>query len=354
MVRNNLKSNRVQKISIKTLCVSFVVLSLLAFSFEGCKRKTDTRLVVGWMTVWATAGQIVETLDHTNITELYGSKATFRNFLYGPNIIEAGLGGDVDAMALGIVPVVSLLANNEDWTVVCRLIDFSTEIIAREGSGINTFADIKGKKLGVPFGSGAHPHIILRMEENGMTTSNTELINVSPAEAIVVLQQGGIDALGTWEPTSTTIESRGIGRVIDEKRHTGFVVVRKSIVEKNPEAVVALIKSFIEANWYVVNNRKQTDEWFANRSNYDLDLLSKIRIIEPNLNAQRIEDISVTISPDDIALSQQFADYMFASDLVSHKINFKERVNFDIAKQATDEIRKSGSKITNVKKITQQ
>ena len=181
-----------------------------------------------------------------------------------------------------------------------------------------------------------------------MTTGNTELVNVSPAEVIIVLQQGGIDALGTWEPTTTTVESRGIGRVIDEKRHTGFVVVRKSIVENNPEAVVALIKSYIEANWYVVNNRQQTDTWFARRSNYDLDLLSKIRIIEPNLNAKSIEDISITISSEDIELSQQVADYMFASDLLPRKVNFADRVNFDLAKQATEEIRKAGSKIIQI------
>ena len=58
MVYINLKSNRVQKKSIKTLCVSFVAFSLLAFSFSGCKSKDDTRLVVGWQTAWATAGQI--------------------------------------------------------------------------------------------------------------------------------------------------------------------------------------------------------------------------------------------------------------------------------------------------------
>jgi len=335
---------------IKPLYVGLMILTLSIFSLNGCKEKSDTRLVVGWQTAWATAGQIIETLDHTNITTLYGSNATFRNFLFGPDMIEAALGGNIDATTLGIVPVISMLAINDDWTVVCRLIDFSVMTIAREGSGIETFADIKGRRLGVPFGaSGAYPYILLRMEENGMTTNNTTLINVSPAEAIVVLQQGGIDALGTWEPNSTTIESKGLGKVIDEKRYTGYVTVRKSLVENNPEAVVALIKSLIEANWYVAQNRQQTDEWFAQRSNFDLDLLKKIRIIEPNLNAQSIEDISVTISPEDIAVSQQVADYMFASDLLPRKVNFAERVNFELAKQATEKIRKSGSKIDKIK-----
>ena len=348
MIHNHFKSNK--SFFIKPLSIGLMTLVLSIFLFYGCKQKTDTRLIVGWQTAWATAGQIVETLDHTNITTLHGSNATFRDFLFGPDMIEAGLGGNIDAKTLGIVPVISLLAISDDWTVVCRLIDFSVTTIAREGSGIETFADIKGKKLGVPFGaSGAYPYILLRMEENGMTTNNTTLINVSPAEAIVVLQQGGIDALGTWEPNSTIIESKGLGKVIDEKRYTGFVTVRKSLVENNPKEVVALIKSLIEANWYVSQNRQQTDEWFAKRSNFDLDLLNKIRIIEPNLNAQSIEDISITISPEDIATSQQVADYMFASDLLPRKVNFAERVNFDLARQATEEIRKSGSKIGKIK-----
>ena len=352
MVHNFFKSNSF--FFNKTLITGLMVLALSIFFINKCRQKSDTsdtpRVVVGWQTAWATAGQIVETLDHTNITALHSSNATFRNFLFGPDMIEAGLGGNIDATTLGVVPIISLLAINDEWTVICRLLDWSATTIARTGRGIETFADIKGKKLGVPFGaSGAYPYILLRMEENGMTTENTELINVSPAEAAVILQQGGIDALGIWEPTTTIIENQGIGKVIDEKRYIGFVAIRKSIIENNPDEVIALIKSFIEANWYVANNRKQTDEWFANRSNFDLDLLNKIRIIEPNLNAKSIEDVSVTISDEDVKESQQVADYMFASDLLPRKVNFKERVNFDLAKQATEEIRKSGSKIDQIR-----
>jgi ABC-type nitrate/sulfonate/bicarbonate transport system substrate-binding protein len=310
-------------------------------------------LVVGWQTAWATAGQIVETLDNTNIPELYASNATFRNFLFGPDMIEAGLGGNIDVTTLGVVPVISLLSFSDEWTVVCRLIDFNTMTIARTGSGINTFADIKGKRLGVPHGaSGAYPYILLRMGENNMTTENTELINVTPAEAVLALQQGAIDALGIWEPTPTIIESQGIGTVIDEKTYTGFVVVRRGIVENNPEAVVAVIKCFIEANWYVVNNREQTDEWFARRSNFDRDLLGQIRIVERNLDATSIEDISVTISDEDIALSQQVADQMFAEGLLRRQVNFRDRVNFDLAERATEEIRQAGSKIDRVTETT--
>lgn len=357
MIRTKLSLSKSKRFSIRLFLLGIVALSFYILSFTSCIGKSTKsappRLVVGWQTAWATCGQIVETLVHTNIPELYGSSATFRNFLFGPDMLEAGLGGNIDATTTGVVPTINLLAASDDWVVVCRLIDFSVVTIARTGSGITTYADLKGKKLGVPFGSGAHPYIVQRLQENKLTTgtgsNSVELINVSPAESAVVLQQGGVDALGTWEPNATIIESKGLGKSIDEKRYIGFMAVRKSIVEKNPGQVVALIKSLIEANLYVAKNRDQTDEWFAKRSSFNRELLKKIRIIEPNLKATRIEDISVQISPEDISLSQQVADQMFGSGLIKRKVVISEHINLFLAKQAADEAFKAGSKIASIK-----
>ena len=66
----------------------------------------------------------METLDNTNITELYGSNATFRNFLFGPDMVEACLAGDIDGATLGTVPVIILLAMSDDWTVACNTLKF--------------------------------------------------------------------------------------------------------------------------------------------------------------------------------------------------------------------------------------
>ncbi len=332
---------------------AIIAYALILTACNGSSNKKETRLIVGWQTAWATAGQIVETMVNTNIPELYKSNATFRNFLFGPDMLEASLGGNIDATTTGVVPAINLLAASDDWVIVCRLIDFSCVTIARNVTNIKSYADLKGHKLGVPFGSGAHPYIVQRLKENNLTIGTgpdaVELINVSPAEAIVVLQQGGVDAIGAWEPNATIMEQKEIGKAIDEKRYIGFLSVRKSIVENNPEEVVALIKSLIEANLYVAKNREQTDEWFAKRSNFERELLKKIRVIEPNLKANRIEDISVEISQEDIVLSQQVADQMFESGLIKRKINLNDRINLKLAQKAISEISVAGSKESNIK-----
>jgi sulfonate transport system substrate-binding protein len=334
--------------------IAIMAFSFYAIAFTSCvKKPSEQRIVVGWQTAWATCGQLIETMVHTNIPTLYGSNATFRNFLFGPDMLEAALGGNIDVTTVGVVPAINLLGASDDWVIVCRLIDFSCVTIARNGSNIYTYSDLKGKKLGVPFGSGAHPYVVQRLTENHLTygskTNDVELINFSPAEAAVVIQQGGVDALGIWEPNATIIESKGLGKAIDDKRYIGLMVVRKSLVDKNPGQVVSLIKSIIEANLYVANNREQTDEWFAKRSNIDREILKKIRIIEPNLNAKNIEDVSVQLSPEDMILSQQVADQMFESKLIKRKVIISDHTNLLLAKKATDEIVIAGSKYSSIK-----
>ena len=330
-----------------SLAIAACVLSL-ALLYSNKHQSGPPRLVVGWQTAWATAGQIVETLVHTDITKQNGSNATFRNFLFGPDMNEAALGGNLDATTTGVVPTVSLLSASDDWVIVCRLIDFPVMMVARTGTGITDFKQLKGRKVGVPFGSGAHPYLVQRLREHNLSIGTgpeaVDLINISPAEAMVALQQGSVDAMATWEPSTTTIENKGFGKAFDEKRYIGFLTVRKSLVEKNPEELVALIKSFIEANYYVAQHRDETDEWFAKRSNFDRELLKQIRVIEPNLKATRIEDVSVQITPEDIGLCQDVADQMHASGLIKRPVTISDHANLLLAKQATDELLKASSR----------
>lgn len=352
---SNTKSTTKRSVLRITFLSTIAALAFCAIALTACQKKEPTRVIVGWQTAWATCGQLIETLVHTNIPQLHGSSATFRSFLFGPDQLEAALGGNIDVTTAGVVPVINLLAASDEWVVVCRLIDFSVSTVARTGSGVTTFADLKGKKLGVPFGSGAHPYIVQRLRDNNLKIGRgpdaVDLINVSPAESMVILQQGGVDALGTWEPNATIIENKGLGKSIDDKRYVGFMTVRKSLVEKNPEQVVALLKSLIEANLYVAKNRDQADEWFAKRSNIDINLLKKIRIIEPNLKATRIEDVSIQITPEDIALSQQVADQMHASRLIKRPVSIANHVNHVLAQKAVDEVIKIGSKTSSISEV---
>ncbi|MEK6258019.1 MAG: ABC transporter substrate-binding protein [Planctomycetota bacterium] len=299
--------------------------------------KTMPTIRVGWQTAWATAGQIIQTLVHTNILDRNKVQVQFQSFLYGPDMNEAALAGAVDCVNTGVVPATNLLAANDDWIIVARLIDFPVSTIVGKETGISTYNELRGKTIGVPFGGGSHPYLLHMLKESSLTwegtNSDVKLINLKPSEHLIALKQGSIDAVATWEPTASILASEG-GIKIDEARHVGFVVVRKSFAAKNPELIVNLLVSYIEANFFVANHRQESDDWFADVSKYDPKLIRRITILEKNTKAQSLSDVSITVGPEDIALAQQVADTMFDSKLIPRKVQFQERVTDEYVTKA--------------------
>ena len=349
---------------ISSLASTLLTGALIA-GLAGCAmvEKTDvaavetapTKVVVGWMTSWATAGQIMQAMIHTNIGDLYEFKPEFHSFLFGPDINEAALAGKVDVQNSGLVPTISLLAASEDWIVIGRLIDSPLSIVARQGSGIKTLGDLKGKTIAVPFGGGSHPYVLQRLEATGLTCGkekgDVKLINLKPSEQAIAITQGSVEAVGTWEPQTALILSKKMGYVIDSERHLGVISIRKQIAKAHPELVEKLLREYIEANYYVALHGRQTDQWFIKAAGFPEALLGNLKVIEPNTKAKNIDDININLSEEDIALGQRYADTMQKAGLLARPVNFKERVDLSYLENVLKTFPKQGSK-TDLVKVT--
>lgn len=151
-----------------------------------------TPLRVAWMTSWATTGQVVEALIHSDILTRTGARATFRSFLFGPPINEAALAGAVDVAVVGDAPAISLLARSPNWSVVSRTIYFPYALMVREDVPAETVADLRGRTIGVPFGSGPQPTLYRWLEEAGLVIGETvRVINLAPNELAERSRRGG-------------------------------------------------------------------------------------------------------------------------------------------------------------------
>lgn len=333
-------------------CSVFLLSSSTLVLAEDVSSNTP-RIAISWMRSWATAGQVMEAMTRTNIPSLYHSHATFPNFLFGPQMNEAALSGSVDGTNTGVVPTVSLLAASDAWVVVARLVDFEVSTVARKGSKIEHIRDLRGKKVGVPFGGGSHPYIIQRLNTAGLQigTGQTKvtLINIKPSEQPLALEAGNVDAIGTWEPQTTITTGRGYGKVIDSFRHNGFVTVRKELVEKHPEEIVALLKAYVEAHYFVAMHHDQTDQWFAQTSGYELPLVKSIHSIEANHAVKDIKKISISITDKDIELANGVARTMYDSGMIRENVDFGRRVDASFVDRALKSLAKEGYKTAEVK-----
>jgi ABC-type nitrate/sulfonate/bicarbonate transport system substrate-binding protein len=166
-------------------------------------------LRVGWMTTRATAGQAIEALKHTDILERNNITAEFPSFLFGPPLNEAAMARQLDFTIVGDMPVVSLLSNSEEWSVVARSIYFPFGLMVRSDLSVTSIADLQGKIVGVPFGSGPQPNTYQWLQEAGLIIGETvQVINLPIDEMAEALTAKRVDAVMTREPTMTTLESK--------------------------------------------------------------------------------------------------------------------------------------------------
>ena len=110
-------------------------------------------------------------------------------------------------------------------------------IAARPGSGIKSIADLKGKKVGVTFGSTGDLYLRTLLRKNGLGTADLKRINVRPPSLVSVFDTGGVQAIVAWEPFLTRLmdKVKGSRLVIRGGDHVCFCAV----LHGTPEMVYA-------------------------------------------------------------------------------------------------------------------
>src|SRR2546428_3860487 len=76
-------------------------------------------------------------------------------------------------------------------------------IIAHPDSGINSIADLKGKKVGTTFGSMNDMYLVEVLRKHGVSESAINRINSTPAAMVALFDTGNVDAMAVWEPYLT-------------------------------------------------------------------------------------------------------------------------------------------------------
>ena len=121
-------------------------------------------------------------------------------------------------------------------------------------SKIQSFSELKGKRISVPFGSTAHAMLLRAIQEQGWDPDNdVTIITQAPEVAGSALKANQIDAHADFVPFGELFPFRGIARKIYDGSSSGLptthgVQVRSDFAEKYPELVVAYLKATIEAS----------------------------------------------------------------------------------------------------------
>ena len=82
-------------------------------------------------------------------------------------------------------------------------------LVARNGSGVNTIAELKGKRVGTPFASTAHYSLLAALAQNNLSANDVQLVDLQPQAILAAWERGDIDAAYTWLPTLDDLRKTG-------------------------------------------------------------------------------------------------------------------------------------------------
>jgi ABC-type nitrate/sulfonate/bicarbonate transport system substrate-binding protein len=213
------------------------------------------------------------------------------------------------------------------------------QLVARPDSGINTVADLKGKRIGlakratedrVDFGrAGSHRTILLILEDAGLKASDVQIVDVlqpksdvgdpswedlQPAskpseqwakskfhEAIPVevqaLLDGKVDAVvgGRQQKLEKEGKIKAIGGITRRLVDPSIITVNAKLAKEHPEAVVAYLRALIKAGRWVNSNPREAAEIFVKITGFKdpEDLAKRIAKLDfvPNLSEEAVEGL---------------------------------------------------------------
>ncbi|MBB2946140.1 NitT/TauT family transport system substrate-binding protein [Actinoplanes lutulentus] len=202
--------------------------------------------------------------------EALGSATTLetKTFNAGPAAIEALLSGAIDATYIGPNPAINGWSTSKGTAL--KIIAGSTSggagLVVKEG--INSAADLKGKKIATPQ-LGNTQDVALRawLKENGLNADTTGGGDVSVlpqdnATAIQAFAQGTIDGAWVPEPNYSKLILESKAKVlVDEKTLwpnqefvTTHLIVSQKFLKEYPGTVKKLLQGHINAVKYIKDN----------------------------------------------------------------------------------------------------
>ncbi len=206
-------------------------------------------------------------MESGELEKATGYKINWRMFGGGGDVIKAMASGDVHIGEAGSSPITAAASQGQDIKLIWILDDIADAeaLIVRNGSGINSVKDFKGKKIATPFVSTAHYQLMALMKVEGVDAKGVNVMNMRPPEIAAAWERGDIDGAFIWDPVLSKIKGNGkvmaTSKTIGAKGFPTFdgIIVNSKWAAEHEGFVVAMVKALAKADeTYRANKAKWT------------------------------------------------------------------------------------------------
>ncbi len=172
--------------------------------------------------------------------------------------MQALFAGQADLADSGSGPVLSAISRAPHELVIVAATHSGGqrhEVMVKPGAPYKSLADLKGKRIAIPVGSGAYIIFELYLASKGWNNHDFQVVNMKPGDMGAALASGQVAAALTWEPTPSILVTKGVAKVIQSfgeiSPDPALLVARRSFVVHQRDALVRVLASMIDMYAYI-------------------------------------------------------------------------------------------------------
>ena len=212
-----------------------------------------------------------------------GLDVTLQLHASGKACLNAVIKGKADLATVAETPIMHAGMRGEKIYTIATIesSEKSTVVIARKDKGISTPSDLKGKRIGVTFGTSGEFALDTFIIFQGISRNDIDAVNLKPEEMLDAIIKSEVDAVTTWAPFSINVQKemgdKGITFYTEGMyRETFNIAAMQAFVNKNPETIEKVLRALIRAESFIRENPDESRKILAEYSNMDETLLKEI------------------------------------------------------------------------------
>lgn len=238
---------------------------------------------------------------NTRLFEAQQLAVTLVPFPAGPAMLPALAASEIDLAWMGEFPAVTGYSNGMpiEILMVERLDATNVRLAVNPAAGIQSLADLKGKRIAASVGSTSHNHLLHALKQAGLRQEDVTIVNLAPANMPPAYLAGQVDAALTWEPNIGIIEREG-ARTLATTRSLGMItggiwVSRQAFTREQPETVQRFLKAWRLAQQAYEGAPREVRQYEAARVKQSADefdaLIARQTARHPGFEAQLTADV---------------------------------------------------------------
>lgn len=223
-----------------------------------------TKVKVGYLHTLAVDGQmwLAESLG---LWKEHGLDMEFIQFQTGLEVFQAMTGGSIDVLTTGAV-LSNFPARGQGKVFLINDIEFATaQLWVHPDMGVNTMADLKGKKIATTLGTTAHVFLDTALRGNGVDPKSVTMVNQRMPDAVTAFISKAVPAVALWVPFNVSVKQKSPGAkmLVDASAFypkaaiVGGWVAGNGYHEKNKDVLSRIVLAWARANDYMVKNTEQ-------------------------------------------------------------------------------------------------